>query len=123
MAEIGSDSEVDVSMDVPLVNVLTRTSGRPKFFYCNWVSIQQQDYPRVRHLVSYDDQETWEYLQEYVGRGRCGGVEAIEVERIPLEGGDHFPYNLYMNRLQAEIEEGWVMFLDDDDIFLLRGRY
>ena len=28
------------------------------------------------------------------------------------------PYNLYMNSLIKEVKEGWIMFLDDDDIWL-----
>ncbi len=25
------------------------------------------------------------------------------------------PYNLYCNQLLNEVDEGWIMFLDDDD--------
>jgi len=30
----------------------------------------------------------------------------------------HFPVNLYLNQLMATVHEGWVMILDDDDMFV-----
>jgi hypothetical protein len=33
----------------------------------------------------------------------------------------HSPYNLYMNALMEEVNEGWIMFLDDDDMLTDSG--
>lgn len=29
----------------------------------------------------------------------------------------HFPYNLYVKIVEQQINEGWIMFLDDDDVY------
>ena len=30
----------------------------------------------------------------------------------------HFPYNLYLKIAEKELREGWVFYLDDDDVFM-----
>jgi len=107
----------EFQINLPIVNILTRTSRRPKFFESNLRSVLEQDYPMIRHLVSYDDAETYAYLIEFLKK-YPDSFEAIPVERIESQGGSHFPFNLYLNRLQAEVDSGWIMFLDDDDVFL-----
>ena len=104
-------------MENTLINILTRTSRRPKFFEVNLKSVLAQDYPLIRHLVSYDDPETEQYLKGFLKK-YPGSFEMYPVKRIEPEGGSHFPFNLYLNRLQAEVKSGWIMFLDDDDIFI-----
>lgn len=96
----------------PLVNVITRTSNRPLFFYCNRESILSQDYDNIRHLVSYDDEATKEYIDKYPQS------EELSTYFIPRPSfkKDHFPYNLYCNELMSHVKDGWIMFLDDDDI-------
>lgn len=99
----------------PLINVITRTSNRPLFFYCNWESVNNQDYPRIRHLVSYDDEETREYIERYENLGLGDRFSAYHIPR-PAYKTDRFPYNLYCNELMSHVKEGWIMFLDDDDM-------
>ena len=97
-----------------LVNILTRTSGRPNYFAENTSSVKEQTYPHVRHIVCADDDESYEYA-----KGSASSI--IRVERKPKRekyGFRHAPYNLYCNDLMDEVSEGWVMFLDDDDIFI-----
>lgn len=96
-----------------LVNVLTRTSGRPAFFKDHVESVNSQSYPYVRHLVCADDQQSLEYASELVD-------DVIYIPGQPRRdeyGIMHAPYNLYINRLMEEVDGGWVMFLDDDDSF------
>jgi hypothetical protein len=95
-----------------LINILTRTSGRPNFFYYNWLSVQKQTHRPIRHLISADDDETVKYLAPYTG------IEVTRVNKLKRDGNDSFPYNLYLNELQGKVTEGWIMFLDDDDWFL-----
>lgn len=102
----------------PLINILTRTSGRPVGFSKCYHSIANQSYKKVRHIVSYDDPQDLEYLKDYQ-------VEKIAVKREktapismtpPEENSEFKPYNLYCNELLSVVEEGWIMFLDDDDM-------
>ena len=98
------------SMSNELVNIITRTSNRPKFFFCNWESVHTQTHQKIRHLVSYDDEETHKYVKMY------NNIDSYFIKRPPYEAGK-FPYNLYCNELMNKVTEGWIMFLDDDDMF------
>lgn len=94
------------------INILTRTSGRPNYFKENVESIKAQTYPNIHHIVCADDHESYEYASKLVDH-------VIQVER-PEKRKEydwmHSPYNLYCNELMDEVEDGWIMFLDDDDI-------
>ncbi|WP_418263878.1 hypothetical protein [Flavobacterium faecale] len=100
-----------------LVNILTRTSNRPIGFYNCRQSIEKQTYKKIKHYVSYDNEEDIVYLD-------CTGVVKIKVEQykgevlVNPEGYLHAPYNLYCNELLNNVEDGWIMFLDDDDHLL-----
>lgn len=101
-----------------LINILTRTSGRPIGFRKCRESLKNQSYKNFRHIVSYDDIADLTYLNKY------DSIDKIKVARQenPLKGeippvpGDFKPYNLYCNELLQEVKEGWVIFLDDDDM-------
>lgn len=101
-----------------LINILTRTSGRPNSFKICRESIEKQTYLNYRHIVSYDSVEDLQYINSYK-------VEKIRVSRKTVEEVAHYfnpgnrefaPYNLYCNELLREVKKGWIMFLDDDDM-------
>lgn len=102
----------------PLINILTRTSGRPVGFKKCRESIDNQTYKKVRHIVSYDELADLAYLDQY------NEIDKIKVQRLdkPLKDesppvpSEFKPYNLYCNDLLNMVSEGWVMFLDDDDM-------
>lgn len=100
------------------VYILTRTSGRPNYFRENVESVKMQTYPNIEQIACADDDESFEYASKLV-------KNIIRVERRPKrEEHDwrHSPYNLYCNELMEQIKEpGWVMFLDDDDMFTDRN--
>ncbi len=99
------------------INILTRTSGRPVGFSKCHSSILNQTYKNTRHIVSYDTKEDLDYLQSLkvdiikVKRRKYAGRLARKGHKLNFE-----PYNLYCNRLLREVREGWVLFLDDDDM-------
>lgn len=94
------------------VNILTRTSGRPNYFKENVESIKAQTYPNIKHIVCADDDESYEYASKL-----CDHVIQVErPEKRTEYGWMHSPYNPYCNKLMDEVEDGWIMFLDDDDI-------
>jgi len=113
----------DVGLN-PIIYVLTRTSGRKNFFHLNYLSVKEQDYPNVVHYVSYDDSETGEYVKPYnesVDSENNCQFNSCQVSKIRKYGNGHFPYNLYLNHMLSLIEKskqpGWIMILDDDDLF------
>jgi hypothetical protein len=90
-----------------MLYILTRTSGRPKFFANLRESIKALTYPeKIVHIVHSDDPRNESYVEgdiiikgeahgDYMGKG---------------------PYNLYNNTLLKAIPgDGWVHFIDDDD--------
>lgn len=101
-------------MDTPRVNILTRTSNRPKYFKNCVNSVNNQTYPNKRHIISVDDDESAEYVKTYTD----DYVRVNENNIKQINNGNSAPYNLYLNRLNKEIKDGWVMYLDDDDKFI-----
>jgi len=104
----------------PLVNILTRTSGRPKYFGKCIESIRKQTYPNINHLISVDDDKSEEYVKLYTENyirveKFKGNIPTVDNETKQRRAA---PYNLYLNDLRKEVKEGWIMFLDDDDVFL-----
>ena len=99
-----------------LINILTRTSNRPKGFAKCRNSIESQTYLSLNHLVSYDRKKDLKYLNKY----DCLYIKVrppIFKNRLARKKPeDYKPYNLYCNKLLENVKEGWVMFLDDDDM-------
>jgi hypothetical protein len=105
----------------PLINIITRTSNRPNGFDRNYSSIKNQTYKNINHIVIYDNPTDFEkYLFKY------DGITTIWVDREKLKNnymGPHFLgkffwpsyHNLYFNPILKTIDEGWIIFLDDDD--------
>ena len=104
------------------INILTRTSNRPNGFKICHQSIINQNYDNVLHIVSYDNNVDFEnYLNEY------SDIKTVKVDREKLiqedncvnpNTGKYSPHNLYCNSLLDAVDDGYIMFLDDDDMLL-----
>ena len=100
-----------------LINILTRTSNRPVGFNNCRQSILKQTYKNIKHLVSYENASDLAYLD-------YKGISKVKVEKyegdvlINPDGHLHAPYNLYCNEMLDNVDNGWVLFLDDDDHLL-----
>jgi glycosyltransferase involved in cell wall biosynthesis len=106
---------------LPVVNILLRTSNRPKGFAKAIESIREQTYKNVNIIVSYDDEATNKYITPYPVRPlRVYPVAIDDIPRQPnfVEYGLKAPYNLYLNALAREVKEGWVTYFDDDTWFV-----
>jgi len=107
-------------MSQPLINILTRTSNRPNFFKRNVESIKSQTYKNIRHIVSCDDESDLNYINQYDNIT----VVKIDKEKLIAEDnspnprtGKYSPHNLYFNEMLKIVDSGWVIILDDDDVF------
>lgn len=107
-------------MEQVKINILTRTSNRPKGFERLRASIKSQTYKNIRHIVSYDDKNDLSYLNEnegydlfFMDRERL--INEYDGETFAHPRYFHSPHNLYMNELLKEVKEGWIIFIDDDD--------
>lgn len=107
-----------------MINIITRTSGRPEAFNRCYQSVKNQTYKNINHIVLTDDIVNMSYLKKY------DDIETILVDRDRLintydgpnylvHGGYQFkwaPHNLYNNVGLENVSEGYYMFLDDDDL-------
>ena len=103
----------------PLINILTRTSGRPKGFNACHKSIKNQTYPHIKHWVVTDDPTSIKYLEGKVDYLLINKEELIEKDiskHTNPRTGRYSPHNLYSNVLNEQVKEGYVMYLDDDDM-------
>ncbi len=110
-------------MKNPLINILVRTSNRPNFFAHCYQSIREQGYKNIRLIVSYDDEPTKTYLQNYdidalVQFDRCIDWSTISGEVfLPGFPEKPFPSNKYFNRMMEHTLPGYIIKLDDDNKF------
>lgn len=86
------------------INILVRTSYRPKAFARMLNSIKSQDYPNIRVIVSYDDKRALRYIPD--------DLEKIAVKK---DHSKKYFYDEYCNNLKALVTEGFFFFLDDSD--------
>jgi glycosyltransferase involved in cell wall biosynthesis len=103
-------------MQGPKLNILIRTSGRPVYFNRLIENIRQQTYTNYRLIVSADSDETEEYVRE-------AGITPVRVERLERSAEETFPWNLYLNLLMDQVEDGWIMFMDDDDQYADKSAF
>jgi glycosyltransferase involved in cell wall biosynthesis len=106
-----------IETPTPTINILTRTSNRPNSFKRCVESVKNQTYKKIRHIVSIDDVKDEEYVKSL-------GVEYIFIDKDKVSSeidipdpktGKRFIFNLYFNILINKVEDGWILFLDDDD--------
>jgi len=91
--------------------VLTRTSGRPRFFAALRESLRSQDYPNVIHVVHSDDPAD-NYVEADI---------TIRGGRMPIVPKVYWGPELYNARLIRALEglpPGWVTLIDDDDEYV-----
>lgn len=105
-------SKMGNTQTCPIIYVLTRTCNRPvKFTECV-DSIVSQHYPNLRHIVSYDNNDTLAYITPYQHIHKCVDLRLKKNKIHP---------NQYIDCLYDTIlslESGWVMVIDDDDKFM-----
>ena len=90
-------------------NILIRTSNRPNYFKKCIESVRKQTFSgKVRIHVCYDTLETFKYVKTY------RDINLIFIEN----DSKYYSFNLYCNELLDEVKDGWIIFIDDDDMFI-----
>ena len=92
-----------------MFNVLIRTSNRPENFMRCIGSVLDQKYTNYKVYVCHDIIESLDYLDKY--------DDKIEYFPVFTKSKEKYKFNLYCNQLLAKVEDGYVIFLDDDDVF------
>lgn len=105
---------------LPLINIITRTSNRPNGFRKNIESIRSQTYENINHIICTDDEDSISYIEE-LGVKNYHKLEKRKSVKFKMSMGGkkfpHAPYNLYFNEMHKLISDGWIIYLDDDDVF------
>lgn len=92
-------------IDMTIINILTRTGNREKYFTLLKNSVLEQTYIKnIKHLKSNDNLNC-SYLKNE--------IDVFPVNTIKKTRNNAF-YNLYLNELLNEVNEGWIIILDDD---------
>lgn len=112
-----------MSSDI-LINVLTRTSKRADKFSRNINSVREQTHTNIRHIVGTDSIKSLDYIKQHIPDETdvymYNRFDVINSDPHPLDifnTGPYSPHNLYLNLLNNVVNDGWIMYLDDDDLF------
>jgi hypothetical protein len=96
-----------------ILNIITRTKGRPKFFQICYETIHNLNFKKLKlnHWVIYDDDDTLEYLNNYkdIKLFKAGPCQ----QKMPAHG--KLAHNDYFNQVYQSIQEGVIFHVDDDD--------
>jgi len=101
--------DITCSEEAVTFNILIRTHLRPSSFDTCIRSVLSQTYNNVRVIVSYDHPDCLDYLRKYPN---------IETFYVSVDSKQSCSFNLYCNYLLDKVEKGWILFLDDDDLFI-----
>lgn len=105
--------------DKPLINILIRTSERPNYFKDCLNSIYSQTYKNYNIIVGVDTKNTYDYSKYEKCRTINYTNENFIItpkQNLP-EYGNLFIPNSYMNKLMDEVVKGYIVYIDDDDVF------
>jgi hypothetical protein len=100
--------KTDRSNDV--VNIITRTFKREKMFRVCEGSVKRQTHKNINHIVGSEE--------EYSYVDNCYRLSPKDMSGSKPRRAYAAPYNLHLNEMAEHVKEGWVMYLDDDDVFL-----
>jgi hypothetical protein len=125
-------------MNEKLINILVRTCKRPAYFQFCMDSIFAQFYQNFKIIIGIEsgDDETLQYVNHFIDFGSRAMYFHIPKEKIQIvrydriekkinipissqtaEYGLWFPYNHYLDIMAKSVDDGWLLFLDDDDCF------
>ena len=92
-----------------LINILTRTGNREKCYKNLIDSLNKQTYKNFRHIKS-NDNKSCSFLKNE--------KDLINFDKVKKYNHHHCPYNSYLNKLIDNVNEGWIIILDDDAKFI-----
>ena len=106
----------------PTINILIRTAGRERYFNECIASIEAQTYDNINIIIGIEngDNQTMQYVRNY--HYRCVFYDKNNSIKQPPNNsedyGDFFPYNNYLDKMLLRVPNGYVIYLDDDDMFI-----
>jgi len=113
----------------PLINIIVRTHQRPGYFRKCIESINKQAYENKFVIAIADDELSAKYANEALDEGLIDDVVKVQPAQFKskdfnklLSAGivksardkDRHFYDLYLNKVISQVEEGWIIIVDDD---------
>ena len=120
--EYKTSKEIDltnINIYKPNIFILIRCCYRPNYFKQCIETIINQTYKNITIIISYDDENCLEYLNEYINNYENNNL-SIQLFKVEKDISKDCFYNLYCNELLNKVpvdKNNWIMFLDDDDKF------
>ena len=102
-------------VDDILVNIITRTHNRHANFIICRESILQQSYKNINHIVGTDTE------CNYFDAIKLSPKEVQQPQLMPEYKTYPAPWNLHLNELNTYVKNGWISYLDDDDMLSNRN--
>jgi len=84
----------------------------PEYFKKCKKSILEQTYKKINHIVGTDTK--CDYYDDAIV---LLPKSTQQPQLMPERGTYPAPWNLHLNELATYVKDGWVMYLDDDDMF------
>ena len=94
------------------LNILIRTSNRPAYFEKCIQSVLNQEYYNYHVYITYDDNVSLNYLKKYESNPK------ITFFHVNIDSDKKYKFNLYCNLLLDKVNNGYILFLDDDNTYL-----
>ena len=91
------------------LTVVIRTHSRPKMFKRCIESVRAQTHKNIDIVVGVDNEESFNYAVKQ------NPTNVIRVESRERTSQNDFPANEYISKLIADITDGYILILDDDN--------
>lgn len=97
------------------LTIITRTSARPNQFIRLVKSIAKQSYKNIFHLVLCDNPIAYKYAsQTLIHHYHTIGIQ-FAINTVLRTSPNPGFYNLYLNHGITQVNNGYILFVDDDD--------
>ena len=97
-----------------MITIITRTSNRPALLERLIKTIVFQSYKDITHLILADNNRAVDYTTKICHKLKY----KAKVVKVKKESNNNGFYNLYLNTGIQLVNEGWIMFVDDDDYLI-----
>ena len=93
------------------IHIIVRTHLRESYFKKVIESIVMQNYENYIIHVAYDHIDSLDYINQNMNH-------KMMIHKVERRSDKNVFFDLYCNDIKDKINDGWIMFLDDDNYFI-----
>lgn len=93
------------------IHIIVRSHLRETYFKKVIESIVKQNYEKYIIHVAYDHIDSLDYINQNMNH-------KMIVHKVERRSDENVFFDLYCNDIKDKINDGWIMFLDDDNYFI-----